>query len=122
MNKCVFTNPEKAKLHIFLIVICIICWFEWLEIFKGSDKSSLTQTIGGKGMLSTTDASVVKHHMWIVPLGTCSLTLPEAGIVSAEIFLQTLWFTLHNMMSVVESVSSTAAAYQLPSLSRSEFS
>lgn len=48
MDNSVFTNPEKAKLHIFLVVI--ICWFEWAEIFEWSDKSSLIQTMGGKGI------------------------------------------------------------------------
>lgn len=65
---------------------------------------------------------IFKHPVCIVPLGTHSLTLPEAGLVSASIFLQTFWFTLHNIISVVESAFSIAAAYQSPFFSRSEFS
>ena len=59
--------------------------FKWS---KWSDKSTLTQIIGGKGIhiwacYQQAVASVFKHHMCIVPLRTHNLTLPEAGLVSA---------------------------------------
>lgn len=41
-NNLVFTNPGKAKLSIFPVVIGIFYCFEWHEIFSCSDKQFVT--------------------------------------------------------------------------------